>query len=182
MGASELARALRAGTSLKVLNLCGNGIGPHLPPALAKHPTLRTLCFESAPIPPLVTHEPWTTSTAQVRGIEEVFLPASIFDCCFKHRYGTVAEGGLSKKNFVSNMTVELVAVSRVFHASDRHGTGWTFHRFFLASHLAGKHNAWHIKRICWTRQDKSAGLLQLTWGAYVQGTGVWTIDRRARV
>ena len=65
-GALELARALRTGTTLRVLNLSGNSIGPNLPPALARHPTLRTLCFETVQATPLVTHEPWTTSSAEV--------------------------------------------------------------------------------------------------------------------
>jgi hypothetical protein len=56
---------LRDGTVLRVLNLCCNTLAAPLPPALARHPTLRALAFEAPPPPPLVPHPQWTTSSAQ---------------------------------------------------------------------------------------------------------------------
>eukprot|EP00286_Rhodomonas_abbreviata_P008397 CAMPEP_0181323850 /NCGR_PEP_ID=MMETSP1101-20121128/20024_1 /TAXON_ID=46948 /ORGANISM="Rhodomonas abbreviata, Strain Caron Lab Isolate" /LENGTH=253 /DNA_ID=CAMNT_0023431943 /DNA_START=75 /DNA_END=836 /DNA_ORIENTATION=+ len=65
-GARVLAQVLKTNTTLKILNICGNGIGPNLPQALAKHPTMRCLCFEVVTAGPKVSHDPWTTSTDQV--------------------------------------------------------------------------------------------------------------------
>lgn len=61
-----LAKVLKTNTTLTVLNLCGNGIGPSLPQALSKHKTLNCLCFEVVTAPPLVDHDPWTTSHTQM--------------------------------------------------------------------------------------------------------------------
>lgn len=65
-GAKVLAQVLKTNTTLKILNLCSNGIGPRLPMALEKHPTLDCLCFEVVTAPPLVPHDPWTTSHTQM--------------------------------------------------------------------------------------------------------------------
>ena len=61
-----LAKVLKLNSTLKTLNICGNGIGPKLPMALSKHPTLNCLCFEVVTAPPLVGHDPWTTSHTQM--------------------------------------------------------------------------------------------------------------------
>mmetsp|Transcript_58171 Transcript_58171/g.138467 ORF Transcript_58171/g.138467 Transcript_58171/m.138467 type:complete len:257 (+) Transcript_58171:62-832(+) len=65
-GAKALAQVLKTNTTLKILNICSSGIGPKLPMALEKHPTLQCLCFEVVTASPLVPHDPWTTSHTQM--------------------------------------------------------------------------------------------------------------------
>jgi hypothetical protein len=55
-GAMALAKVLKTNTTLKILNICGNGIGPNLPMALSKHPTLDCLCFE-VPLHPKIIQD-----------------------------------------------------------------------------------------------------------------------------
>ncbi|KAJ1478628.1 hypothetical protein T484DRAFT_2929114 [Baffinella frigidus] len=66
-GAKALAQVLKTNTTLKILNICSSGIGPKLPMALEKHPTLQCLCFEVVTASPLVPHDPWTTSHTQMQ-------------------------------------------------------------------------------------------------------------------